>query len=167
MASILNIIAMNHSMRLRDELELDREKQAEEAKKKRAEELRQQEYDLQHKCVKIEGWEKFEAWYFSDAVPDYTTYKHRIELVSAHLAELIEALAEKLGESWQAYFDAEETEGAAASQIEAARDNALAIGRQYQAVYEADGTEPSPIISGGEILYLPHHSNISDEAMPF
>ena len=131
MASILNIIAMNHSIRLRDELELDREKRKEQRKAQCA--------DVTQEIRDNMTQEEYDAWWtlapenkFYDAACDQLLAMKSGEYKGIDL----DALAEKLGESWQAYFDAEETEGAATSQIEAARDNALAIGRQYQAVYE-------------------------------
>lgn len=130
MPSILNIIAMHRGEQLQDELAADREKQAEEAKAKRIEELRKQEHELQRKCAKIEGWAKFNAWYFSDAVPDPMSTAGRIELVREHLKGLVEAQATKLGEAWQAKFDAEDA-GATAEQMKKIDRKVTTAGNKY------------------------------------
>ncbi len=130
MASILNILAMHRSEQLQDELAADREKQAEEAKAKRIEELRKQEHELQRKCVKIEGWQKFNAWYFSEAVPDPMSTAGRIELVREHLKGLVEKAGEKLGEAWQAKFDAEDA-GATAEQMNKIDRKVTTAGKKY------------------------------------
>ena len=131
MASILNILGMHNSMRLKDELKHDREKRQEQRKAQCA--------DIVQEIRDNMTQEEYNAWWtlapenkFYDAACDQLLAMKSGEYKGLDL----DSLAEKLGESWQAYFDAEETEGAATSQIEAARDNALAIGRQYQAVYE-------------------------------
>ena len=118
-------------MRLKDELKHDREKRQEQRKAQCA--------DIVQEIRDNMTQEEYNAWWtlapenkFYDAACDQLLAMKSGEYKGLDL----DALAEKLGESWQAYFDAEETEGAATSQIEAARDNALAIGRQYQAVYE-------------------------------
>ncbi len=136
MASILNILAMHRSEQLQDELAADREKQAEEAKAKRIEELRKQEHELQRKCVKIEGWQKFNAWYFSEAVPDPMSTAGRIELVREHLKGLVEKAGERLGQKWQAYFDADDA-GADQAQLMKLEKAAAAAGKRYEKAHKA------------------------------
>lgn len=130
MPSVLNILAMHRSEQLQVELAADREKKAEEAKAQRIEALRQQEYELQHKCAKIEGWENFNAWYLSDAVPDPMSTAERIELVREHLKGLVEKAGTKLGEAWQAKFDAEDA-GATAEQMKKIDRKVETAGKKY------------------------------------